>query len=288
RITLPDESQANVLERTGQKPRVFAVEPDTGEEILRYYPKVNEAEHILSESASDIYTYDQDYRLTQKIAQVQRVARITLPDESQANVLERTGQKPRVFAVEPDTGEEILRYYPKVNEAEHILSESASDIYTYDQDYRLTQKIAQVQRVARITLPDESQANVLERTGQKPRVFAVEPDTGEEILRYYPKVNEAEHILSESASDIYTYDQDYRLTQKIAQVQRVARITLPDESQANVLERTGQKPRVFAVEPDTGEEILRYYPKVNEAEHILSESASDIYTYDQDYRLTQK
>ncbi|MDD5356392.1 MAG: hypothetical protein PHY56_07650, partial [Candidatus Omnitrophica bacterium] len=47
--------------------------------------------------------------------------------------------------------------------------------------------------------------------------------------------------------------------EKIAAVDRKAQITLPNGTAVNVLERTGNKPRVFGVDAVTGKEVLQFY-----------------------------
>ncbi|MCQ9208381.1 MAG: hypothetical protein NG712_03295, partial [Omnitrophica bacterium] len=102
-----------------------------------------------------------------------------------------------------------------------------------------------------------------EKEGKVLRAFVVN-EYGEEIVRFYPKAKEVEIVLSDTDSDIYTYDQrtDKLSDKPIAHVKSIAHINLPeDKGIAIVLQRTGVEPRIFGVDAYTGEEIIQFFTR---------------------------
>ncbi|MDD5291769.1 MAG: peptidoglycan DD-metalloendopeptidase family protein, partial [Candidatus Omnitrophica bacterium] len=299
-ITLQDGSTALVFKRTNiaqetidkfGEERIFGIKKGEEDECLRYYPKAAEAELIINDTESYIYKYNPEtYELEGEPVAVSRfikditingteyslISRVNISQES----IEKLGNE-RVFGVIKNTGAEALRYYPEAKEVEVIISETASDIYTYNPDYTLGDKVAHVETVNTITSPKDEKIIVLHRTGKNDRVYGVNASTGEEVLRYYS--DEAELITSKATSDIYTYNpKTYELINKTANTKIVNSFTLkPTGADVNVIERTGKNPRVYAVNTATGEEAVRYYPK--EAEVIISETESHIYRYTPNY-----
>ncbi|MEW6076024.1 MAG: hypothetical protein AB1530_06990, partial [Candidatus Omnitrophota bacterium] len=282
---------AKVLERrdlAGQFERAFGVEPETGKEFVRFYPAARLAEVIRSQNTSDIYAYGDNYVIAEPklgVSTVEGSVEVKVDGQTVAYPLIHTvpteaGEdliKDRYFAVNEDTGREIVRYTEQ--EAEVIISETKSDIYLYDAtSHKLGNKpISHVKLLEEIILPETGKkAKKLERTGLKPRIFGVDPITGEETVRWH-KGGEAEIIKSETKSVIYTEN----LKTKLADVRRVAQINEHGIS-SNVLERTdvgSLKTRIFGVHPQTGEENRRYYPKAGEMEEAISATESNIYQY---------
>ncbi|MCF7917233.1 MAG: hypothetical protein K9L61_05590, partial [Candidatus Omnitrophica bacterium] len=82
---------------------------------------------------------------------------------------------------------------------------------------------------------------------------------GFEDLRIYLNENEVERIDSETESTIFALEADgtFNEDKPIAYTERIGQIILSDGSKINLLERTGKDSRVFGVDSQTGEEVLR-------------------------------
>ncbi|MCX7661490.1 MAG: hypothetical protein N2Z79_02255, partial [Candidatus Omnitrophica bacterium] len=90
------------------------------------------------------------------------------------------------------------------------------------------------------------------------------------LWRAYPEFGEVAIPKDERVSEIYTYikhnPEDGALTvgKLLGTVEKIKEIKLSDNRQVDVLQRKdakGSLERLFGVDKDTGEEILRYYPK---------------------------